>query len=128
MSTCIYSAIRTPDGTVLVSRDTHDYKTHVDAVTGETYMIDGGLDYMRTFVNQVPAENLSVFLEDGIEKIREVFSWGSRGKDGKQLLHYILLKDMDADHIEAILRTQTHISKAVRTAFELELKHRFGVN
>ena len=46
---------------------------------------------------------------DPHEKIREILSWGSYGKDGKQEKHYILLKRLTDAHIDAILRTQSHI-------------------
>jgi hypothetical protein len=36
-----------------------------------------------------------------------VFKWGTRGKDGKQPLKFVVLKDMTTDHIEAILETQS---------------------
>jgi hypothetical protein len=37
------------------------------------------------------------------EQIREVVSRGSRGKDGKQPLMYILLKDIDNQYLQAII-------------------------
>ncbi len=46
----IYNALRTPDGTVLTSRHRHDYVTHIDK-NGKEYMIDGGLDYVRSSAN-----------------------------------------------------------------------------
>ena len=57
----IASRIQTPDGTILWSRHTHDYVAYEDAKTGEVYMLDGGIDYMRTSVNQIPAKNVSIY-------------------------------------------------------------------
>jgi hypothetical protein len=57
-------------------------------------------------------------------EIREVFRWGTRGKDGKQPLKYVPLKDLTKEHIIAILETQTHISEMVRNIFVNELKFR----
>ena len=86
----IYNAIRTPDGTVLESRHVYDYKTHTDE-NGEVYMVDGGLEYLRRSYNDgFPAEELSVYLEDGHEVVREVATWGSYGKNGDGPLKYIL--------------------------------------
>lgn len=120
----VYHAIQTPDGTILESRHVHDYKTHLDAITGEVYMIDGGLEYQRGSVNEVPATDLSVYLEDGHEKVREATKWGTYGKDGKGPFRLVALKDMESDHIGACLRTQPHMNPAYREAFETELKYR----
>ena len=74
----IYSAIRTPDGTVIESNDRHDYKEHIDA-NGKTYMIDGGNDYIRCSANGDEVF-LTVYLEDSHDRVREVMKWGTRGK------------------------------------------------
>jgi len=58
----------------------------------------------------------------------EYIWWGTRGKDGKSKLKYILLKNMDTDHIEAILETQKHISVFYREVFEKELEKRKNGN
>ena len=50
---------------------------------------------------------------------------GTRGKDGRQPLVYKLLKDLDSDHIEAILKTQHQISDFYKEIFKEELKYRF---
>ena len=98
----LYNAIKTPDGTILESRHRHDYKSYVDS-NGETYVTDGGLSYTRRSVNKEPYEELSVYTDDPHEKIREVFSWGSRGKKGDEPLKYILLKDITDEHLEALI-------------------------
>jgi hypothetical protein len=98
----VYNAIRTPDGTILVSYHRHDYKTHLDA-NGEEYMIDGGTDYIRTSVNEEPAESLALYDDEPFEKIREVVCRGGRGIDGKQPLKYVPLKDIDDEWLGAII-------------------------
>ena len=122
MSDVIYSAMRTPDGTVIESRHRHDYVTHLDA-NGKEYMLDGGLDYVRASMNG-DEEFISVTLEDGHDKVREYLTWGTRGVNGDQPLRYVKLKDMDTDHIQACLETQFQMRKAYRTAMENELEYR----
>ena len=120
----VANRIRTPDGTILESKHRHDYVTYTDA-NGKEYMVDGGLDYLRRNVHEdAPYKELSVYSDDLHELIREVFKWGTRGKDGKQPLKYVPLKDLTTDHIEAILETQTHISDYIRKIFSDELKFR----
>lgn len=126
MQKLVANRIQTPDGTILQSFHRHDYKTHVDSVTGEEYMIDGGLDYCRTNVNSVPAKDLSVYLDSPFEEIREAFCWGTRGKDGKSPLTWKPLAKLDTDHISAILVTQTHIEDWLRGLFQKELDLRCG--
>ncbi len=97
------NAIRTPDGTVLESTYVHDYRTYTDA-NGHTYMVDGGLEYTRrNVVAEAPYEELSVYVDEDHEINREYFQWTSYGKDGKGPAKTQFLKDMDADHIQAIL-------------------------
>jgi hypothetical protein len=113
----VSNRIRTPDGTILESIHRHDYKTYVDD-NGLEYMVDGGLDYLRRNVHDdAPHEEWSVYSNDPHEVIREVFKWGTRGKDGKQPLIYVPLKDLTTDHIVAILETQDHIQQYIRNIF-----------
>ena len=102
----VVNRIRTPDGTILESKHRHDYVTYVDK-NGKEYMVDGGTDYLRRNVYEdAPYTELSVYSDAPHSVIREVFKWGTRGKDGKQPLKFVILKDMTTDHIEAILETQ----------------------
>ena len=98
----IYSAVRTPDGTVLESKHRHDYVSHLDT-NGETYILDGGCDYIRRSINKVEAKDLSLYDDAPHEQIREVISRGGRGVDGTEPLKYVLLKDIDDDWLEAII-------------------------
>ena len=120
----IYNAIRTPDGTILESRHVYDYKTHTDK-NGEVYMVDGGLEYLRRSYNEdFPSEELSVYLEDGHEVVREVATWGSYGKNGDEPLKYILIKDMTEEHIQNCLKNCYRMHPHYREAFENELQWR----
>jgi hypothetical protein len=65
-----------------------------------------------------------VYIEDGIEKVREVLTWGTYGITGTEPLHYLVLKDMETDHIENILATQRRIHPNYRDAFNMELEYR----
>ena len=120
----VSNRIRTPDGTILESMHRHDYRIYVDA-NGKEYMVDGGLDYLRRNVHDdAPYEELSVYDDALHVEIRNVFKWGTRGKDGKQPLTYVPLKDLTTEHIEAILDTQSHISDYIRKIFLNELSIR----
>jgi len=119
------NAICTPDCTVIESKHRHDYRTHLDEVSGEMYMVDGGMAYLKRSVNSVPADDWSVTTNDEFEVIREVFTWGSYGKDGKQRRTEIKLKDMTTEHIQAVLATQQHIrGTVVQQLFKQELLYR----
>lgn len=120
----IYQAIQTPDGTVLESCNRHDYRSYEDKVSEEVYIIDGGIDYCRRSVNRVPAKDLSVYLEDGIEAFRNIVTWGTRGKNGDEPLRRIKLSEMSDAHIKACLETQSMMHPHYRVAFEMELQYR----
>ena len=108
------------DGTILNSRSRHDYVDHYDT-NGEYYMVDGGLSYIHHTGNM---ECMCVYSTDLHEKIRDNFEWGSYGKTGTEELHYILLKDLEDDHINAILRTQTRLLDHVKKIFQDEIEYR----
>lgn len=124
MSTLVYNAIRTPDGTVLESRHRHDYVVYLDK-NGKEYMVDGGLEYIRRNVHDdAPYEELSVYTTDGHDRIRDVVKWGTYGRDGNQPLSYILLKDMNTEHIQACLDNVLSMRPAYKESFKEELKLR----
>ena len=126
MSDIVYNAIRTPDGTILESTHRHDYKTYTDR-NGEEYMVDGGCEYLRRNVCHVPAEELTIYSDAPIEQIREVFTWGTYGKDGKQPLKRVLLKDMSNSHLQNIIVNCT-LSNSILKIFQRELEYRFDVD
>lgn len=119
------NAVRTPDGTVLESKHRHDYVVYTDTVTAEQYMVDGGLDYLKRSVNSVIAAELYVTTKDDFELVRDAFTWGTYGKDGKQPRTEVKLQDMTSEHIQAVLDTQRHIrGTVVEQLFKQELLYR----
>lgn len=102
MRKLVYSAIQTPDGTILQSKHVHDYVSHEDA-NGETYMLDGGLEYIRRSINTVPAKGLFLYADDPHEKVREHVERGTRGKNGDEELRHVKLKNIDDDWLKAII-------------------------
>ena len=124
MSTLVYNAIRTPDGTVLESMHRHDYVTYQDK-NGKEYMVDGGLEYIRRNVHEdAPDEELSVYTTDGHDRVREAVKWGTYGINGDQPLSHILLKDMNTEHIQACLDNVPTMHPAYKESFKEELKLR----
>jgi hypothetical protein len=119
----LLNRIKTPDGTILTSYNRHNYVEYKDTLTKEVLMVDGGTDYLRRNVGTY--EELSVYDDGSHITRRSAVHWGTRGKDGKQPLVYKLLKDLDSDHIEAILKTQHQISDFYKEVFMEELKYRF---
>lgn len=126
----IRNAIMTPDGTYLRSYNRHDYRQHLDKFTGEIYIVDGGNDYLRRSINTTPAEDLTVYLSDPFDVVREAFVWKSYGKNLEHLPDgiYIKLCDVTEDHIRAILLTQQHNigGTYVEMLFKKELVYRTG--
>lgn len=124
----VHNSIRTPDGTVLVSRSVHDYVTHIDE-NGHEYMVDGGRSYLRrNIVEEAPYEELSLYTDDPHEQIREKVTWGTYGKNGTELFKLKLLKDLTNNHISAILKTQLQLSEEIRQMFRNEIDFRRKTN
>ena len=103
----LVNAMQTPDGTYLESRFTQDYKEYLDTVSGETYMVDGGLSYSRQSINIWPAKMITVYDTDPHHHIRKHFRWGTYGVDGNQPRKLVALKDLTTSHITAILNNRT---------------------
>jgi len=116
----IYNAIRTPDGTVIESTSVHDYVTHVDA-NGKEYMIDGGLYYSRRSAHGDEEVLVLEYENTTFEQHREYLKWGTRGINGGEPLRRIAIKDMDTDHIQACLDTQSRMSTVFRETMLKEL-------
>jgi len=87
-------------------------------------MIDGGLDYVKSSVNKIRAQYISLTTESPHSEIREHFGWGTYGKDGTEPLHEIFLKDMKTGHLEAVMRTQMHLAPVIVKLFEDEIEFR----
>ena len=123
----VCNRIRTPDGTILQSHHRHDYVTYIDK-NGFEYMVDGGHDYLRrNFHEQAPATEFSLTMDDPFEDIRQGFTWGTRGKDGKQPLTWVSLCMLETDHIITILATQ-NLADYVTELMEKELEYRIMCN
>ena len=82
---CVASRVKTPDGTILWSRFTHDYVEYHDQVSDEDYMLDGGKSYRRSFVNNVPATDMSVNSDAPWEIQREVILRGTFDSEGRRV-------------------------------------------
>lgn len=122
----VYAALRTPDGTLLESRHRHDYKTYTDA-NGKDYMIDGGLEYIRSSA-WGDEEYITVTLDDPHERVREVVTWGTRGKNGDEPYRQVKLSEMSNDHIEACIETQHSMYPQFREAMLNEMTYRDALN
>lgn len=118
----IYNALITPDGTLLESRNRHDYRIYRDA-NGKEYMLDGGKDYVRSSANGDEVY-LTVYSTSPHEEVRKYFEWGTFGKNGVGPFQLKKLKDLTTNHINAILDTQKHIAGSTREILERELNYR----
>lgn len=98
----IYSAIKTPDGTIIESLNRHDYVTHTDK-NGKTYMIDGGLDYIRSSANG-DEEYISHYDDEPIEIVRKFafrIGYGKPGNPDYGTFRKTFYKDMNDDYLNA---------------------------
>ena len=123
-NTYVINAITTPDGTQLRSFHRHDCKTHVDEVSGEVYMVDGGSAYLRRNKNEHPYIENSKKLSDvdDFQELRELIHWGSYGKHGKSKLKWVVLSEMSNDHIKAILNSNQQVIWEDEFKQELEFR------
>lgn len=103
----LYNAIETPDKTVLESHFTHDFKIHIDSITGKKYGVDGGLEYARRIGDSYDYKELLVYDDGNHQTRRNSIRWGKNYDENLDKLsktEYIKVKDLDTDHIFNILQ------------------------
>lgn len=105
----VLNRIMTPDGTIIVSRHTHDYVEHKDK-NGYTYMVDGGNDYLRrTVIDDAPYTEMSLYEDSPFDEIRENVCRGGRGINGDQPLIYVSLSRMSNEWLVNCVIYNTNI-------------------
>lgn len=95
----------TPDGTILESKHTHDFVKHKDK-NGDEYFIDGGIEYVRSSVNDVPLKNLCLYTDDDFAEIRKCLKRGTvipTREDYEEIIWIPLYKMSDAHLVNCIL-------------------------
>ncbi len=107
------NAIRIPsEDLYLKSSHVHDYVCH-EPREGESYMVDGGLDYLRRGwgpTNKRDSfEDWSLYDDSPFDLVAERLLWGTRGPDGDQPLRHRPIATLALDHLQAILSTQAQI-------------------
>lgn len=112
-------------GDIIESKHVHDYVTcscgSVSADGGKDYLKRTGFSEDYLDLSEVTSENE----EDWFEKVRETFTWSSRGKLGNEPLHQILLKDLTDEHLKSVIDTQWHIKGSyVEEYMKKELEYR----
>jgi len=72
----LLNSIKTPDGTVLVSRHRHDFVTYKDK-NGQSYAVDGGTDYLKRMFDKPDFKELSKYDDGKHTTRRKYLYWGS---------------------------------------------------
>lgn len=122
----LYNAIKTPDGTILESKYTHDYVSYKDK-NGQYYCVDGGLSYLKRSYDKHDFEELSEYDNGDHEKRRRLLRWGSNYDKNMNRLPETIYRniiDMDNDHIKSILDGNWCKSELYLEVFKNELKFR----
>ena len=123
MDEILRNRMRTPDGTILESKHRHDYVTHLDT-NGKEYMLDGGLDYVRSSANG-DEQVLTVYHDDPHEVLRLLVKWGTFGKNGDEPYKEIKIADMSTEHLQACLDTQQKTMRpAIYKVMQDEVEYR----
>lgn len=112
----VYRELKTPDGTILYNDHSHDYKTHIDTITGETYMLSGGNNkYYNTSNNIIEGVILELYNTDPIEIIREKITRHSFNDKNEKTTK--LMKDCSNLHIENILKHIKQVEDTIKPIF-----------
>jgi hypothetical protein len=79
------------------------FKHLTDDANGKTYVIDGGLDYVRVSAHKDQV-SLALYDDEPHEVQAQYLTWGSFGIRGDQPRRDIPIAEMETAHIEAVLR------------------------
>ena len=99
----IYNAVECLScGDILESYHRHDYKT---CNCSNKTNVDGGYDYLSYGGKDMSLiKSIPLYSNASHEQIREKVKRGGRGIDGRQPLKYVLLKDVDDEWLQAIIK------------------------
>ncbi len=102
-----------------ISRNRHDY-IEFETKNGKE-MIDAGLDYFRSsFIHlNNDIEDLRLDSSSPIDDIEEKLLWGSYGKTGKESLKINKIKNLEVDHLRAILDYFKNLPEPVNLNYSL---------
>lgn len=122
----VYSAVICHEcNKTIQSHHRHDYQT---CGCPNEATIDGGFEYVRYGAKDISKIiQITYYDTDPHDLLRCFVSWGTYGKDGKQPLSYVLVKDMTDEHIRNVIQQQMG-SKWMRTILKNELDYRTEFN
>jgi hypothetical protein len=95
-----------------ISTHVHDYVSFTSS--GHECFIDGGTYYQRSTLMPSTVSDWCLYDDSPRELVKERILWGTYGKEGKDPLKHVPLSKCETDHLQAILRTQSHIGPFVR--------------
>lgn len=90
----LFSYVKCPDGTELVYRG--EEVCHFDN-SGILYSLKG-------LVCTPPLKVHRIYLDSPHRVLRKYCVWGNRGLEGRDPLQFVPVRELDTDHIEAIIR------------------------
>ena len=127
MEKILLNSIQTPDGTILVSRNVHDYVSYTDK-NGQHYSVDGGSFYLKRGYDVMDYTELSIFDDGSHTTRRETIEWGvNYDKNMKRLpkTKWKKIIDLETEHIKSIVNGGFVANDSfMKKVFENELKYR----
>ena len=105
MRKIVYNGLQTPDGTIIESTYRHDFVSYQDK-NGKTYIIDGGLDYVRRSING-DEKLITKFADQPHEEIRKYAFRAGYGKPGNPdygTYRVVRIADMDTDYLNSAIQ------------------------
>lgn len=106
---------------IIVSTYVHDYRTNVRGKY--IYAVDGGKEYIRRVYNNedpngAKTVDLCLYSGSSVEEIQEKLCWGTYGKTGKGKLEFKFIKNLEPNHLLAILENVANLSQIHRDVIQ----------